>query len=546
MRKGKARNFKLRIFTAAISIILATSMLPIGVYAESEVASSVLDEIMSINTKPKTFDLDISPYGTKKGEAFMLAPQNELMLLRSWNGASSGTYTWHGKFRHGNDVYTNTDVSKGKMSLIDSTAANGGPFNEKGIYSDRSALRFMQAVAFDPTGSGRDDHVAFIGFNNTVYNPYGDHGYGSIQVYVMNTNTGKVSELMHAGYATHLIGTALEEADSANFFAITAGHYDKNRTGETLVTYSPLHEGNYCLKEWTVKYESGSDIPVLTTIKSGKKYLHQTYTNPDYEGPAMANSGQMGEMLACSLASGDIDGDNIDDIAVLSYVTDPEKTGSRDYTKLRATFYSPELVIVRGSTGSILEKATPVRHWVRASDGTQEIDDVECKIYRTVAAPSVAMGDIDGNGRDEIVTAGWSVDLFTPNSNQNTTKKRKLVSGVTAYIYGADGDSIPRLFWKQYTDFSKNEIINTWSKAVISWREGAYNDNDRATAVPQFKVETVAINGGSSSEYIFLNGTLSLFREAVLFTLILPNISSMLTIPVIIWVLHMRISALWQ
>ncbi len=511
-KEGRSR-LTLRIISSAVCILLTLGMLPIHGYAEAAAVSTVLDEIMSINTEPDAFDLDISPYGTKRNEAFMLAPQNELLLLRSWNGAQSGTYTWHGNFRHGSDIYTDTNTSKGQMSLIDSTAANGGPFNNKGTYSDRRALRFMQAVAFDPTGSGRDDHVAFIGFDHETYNPYGDHGYGNIQVYVLNANTGKVSELTHAGYATQLYGKALEEADAANFFGITAGHYDKNRVGETLVTYSPLHEGNYCIKEWTVTYEQGSDIPVLNVIKSDKQYLHQTYTNPDYEGRGMANSGSMGEMLACSLASGDIDGDRIDDLAVLSYVIDPEKKSGRDYTKLRATFYSPELVVVRGSTGSILAKNGAVRHWVRASDGTEEKGGTECTVYRTVAGPSVAMGDLNGDGKDEIVTAGWAVNLFVPKNNTNTIKERKLIEGVNAYIYGSDGDRVPRLFWGEFTEFDTNKVVNLWSKAAITWRDGAYNDDDRSTTVPQFKVECVALNGGGSAEYIFMNGTLNLFND---------------------------------
>ncbi len=516
--KKESRSLKLRIFSAVVSFLLAVSMLPIHTFAETAAAQSAYDKIMANNSAPDAFgNNDLSPYGTKKGEAFMLAPQNEMMLVRTYGDIQR--YSWHKGYAFGENVYTDTNISAGRLSYIDlvydSNAVAGicGPFKERGFIDYHESLRFMQAIAFDPTGSGRDDHVAFIGYSVYAFNPYNDIA-GAIQVYVMNTNTGKVSEMTHAGYSRIDPFMILDESDASNFFGITAGHYDKNRTGETLVTYSALHDSNYCIKEWTVTYESGSSTPVLNVIKSDKTYLHKSYKDSGGAGATMGKSKDMGERLACNLASGDVNGDGIDDLAVLSYVMDPRNNGDNQYhTGLAPTFYSPELVVVLGSTGSILGKSSQFRHWVRASDGEVKVDDVNCKVYRSVVAPSVDIGDVNGDGRDEVVTAGWALDIYERKDNSTKTQKREMVDGVTTYVYGYsdDGKNLPRLSWDRFTDFESNKVINKWSKAVKTWRDGAFNDNDRSTTVPQFIVKCVALNGGNAAEYIFMNGTLNTY-----------------------------------
>ncbi len=517
MKTKRGRTLKLRIFSSVICILLTLSMLPIYIFAEPTATQSAYDKIMANNSSPGAFDLDISPYGTKRGEAFMLAPQNEMMLVRTYGDIQR--YSWHKGYAFGENVYTDTNISAGRLSYIDlvydSNAVAGicGPFKERGFIDYHESLRFMQAIAFDPTGSGRDDHVAFIGYSVYAFNPYNDIS-GAIQVYVMNTNTGKVSEMTHAGYSRIDPFMFLEDSDASNFFGITAGHYDKNRTGETLVTYSALHDSNYCIKEWTVTYESGSSTPVLNVIKSDKTYLHKSYKDSGGAGATMGKSKDMGERLACNLASGDVNGDGIDDLAVLSYVMDPRNNGDNQYhTGLAPTFYSPELVVVLGSTGSILGKSSQFRHWVRASDGDIKVDDVNCKVYRSVVAPSVDIGDVNGDGRDEVVTAGWALDIYERKDNSSKTQKREMVDGVTTYVYGYsdDGKNLPRLSWDRFTDFESNKVINKWSKAVKTWRDGAFNDNDRSTTVPQFIVKCVALNGGNAAEYIFMNGTLNTY-----------------------------------
>lgn len=72
-------------------------------------------------------------------QAFMLSTENELLTYSSFDLGNTGQ---------------NLDHITMRWSDIDAD----------GYYNDRKGYAaYMQAVAFDPNGTGRDDHVAFVG-----------------------------------------------------------------------------------------------------------------------------------------------------------------------------------------------------------------------------------------------------------------------------------------------------------------------------------------------------------------------------------------------
>ena len=106
---------------------------------------------------------------------------------------------------------------------------------------------FTEAVALDPTSSGYNDHVAFVGFDGS--DPQNDKVY----LWVMDANTGEYSTVCEVGDASwigeearnehynfgiHSVNDVsnMHQHKAANFFANTAGDYDGDRK-DTIVIY---------------------------------------------------------------------------------------------------------------------------------------------------------------------------------------------------------------------------------------------------------------------------------------------------------------------
>ena len=168
----KSANVKIRRMTAVVLMLLAgllmciTGLLPSEARAEetsttisttSNQFSSILDQNI---TESVDEDISETPYGIEKNQAFMLSTENELLVLSSHDmQTSEGTQNAR--------YYDNTN--NGAYAKDSTTSADN-------VYQ---ALAFSETVAFDATGSGRNDHVAYVGYDQTA-----GGGSGSIVMYV--------------------------------------------------------------------------------------------------------------------------------------------------------------------------------------------------------------------------------------------------------------------------------------------------------------------------------------------------------------------------
>lgn len=139
-----------RGFAILLSVILMAACFPLSIFAEDTTQGPDFSgtNLMNLeNVQPSGYTTTTNPYGYDVGMPFLMVEQNELMYLNVW----------------GNQVRQASYFDMGTESSLPTFARKKSGAN--GTFSvDTYAL--MEAVAFDPTGSGRKDHVAFVGISN--------------------------------------------------------------------------------------------------------------------------------------------------------------------------------------------------------------------------------------------------------------------------------------------------------------------------------------------------------------------------------------------
>ncbi len=505
--KKKNRGLSVRIMTALLSVLLL-----MGLFPYVNVSAATAEEILSVfdSSAPSEYKAGENPYGYATNQEFLMAAQNELLLLRSHN-AGNIKNNWYSGFNAGS---FNGNDSSAKLQNIDESSS---PFSSSGSYSSQKSYPFTNAVAFDPMGTGRDDHVAYIGFNPDGEKSDGSGEQGEIVVYVMNVNSGVTSVAYHGGWAPYMKDKDFEQFEVDSLFAITAGKYTDSDK-ETFVVYIAGEDGTYTLQEWKVTTSNSQSI-YLSCIGESKNLLHTEYVNTCTE---MAKTNRKENMLHVSLETGDFNGDRIDDLAVLSYIDEPtsEYWGSdfddvENHREISAKVYSPQLKIARGGgSGSVLSDGKYVKDkLIRQSENS--------RTFTTMYGCSVSAGDVDGDGVDELVAAGYERDVYH-NSDVISGVYYDLARLVTIWEFLEN--HITELLFEQhdYQD-TQNKIYNIWTSDAHIEFSGEYGINrgeckydKKIQVIPQFKTECVALNGDSNPEYIFLNGTLCTFENGKL------------------------------
>lgn len=392
-------------------------------------------------TEPDGFGADegyVTPYGTKKNQAFTIQEFPEIFEYSSCDvnsstaGSSTATLynTKHVEWK-GSDLYY---IEK------DSTVNDFG-----------DDYNYVQAVSLDPTGCGRRNYIAFVGYKRADKDIY---------VWFMNAETKKkVGNPVKVADADW-IENYLETVHAKNFFQITAGDYDGDGK-DTVVVYAGANQG----AKLTAVTLNGTSV----TAKQLSGYEHKSYSN-------VRGSYQVRNIMGMALYSGDVNGDGIDDLAALAYANNLSGT----YSEVDVEAYVPQLTVAFGKDGASIYNLEKQYTAVGEFKNGQ---------YVTMAAPGVAIGDIDGDGFNEIAVAG-----FTNYTQEN--KKINLQDGkVTFAAYNCDtgvvslNGNIVVLDGNDVSGISKGDSL----------REDDY-------LWQQFAVECVQYGGYKTRELVFLNG----------------------------------------
>ena len=460
--KMDKRSIFERGFAILLSVILMAACFPLSIFAEDTTQGPDFSgtNLMNLeNVQPSGYTTTTNPYGYDVGMPFLMVEQNELMYLNVW----------------GNRVHQASYFDMGTESSLPTFARKKSGAN--GTFSvDTYAL--MEAVAFDPTGSGRKDHVAFVGISNK-------RGY----LWVIDTRQkagSDRSEPVDIGDFQYMYdGNSFEVPTYANrsFLNIVAGDFDGDGK-ESIVVYTPesYKAGGCQIQQWDYDGDSLSKRGKSNSLLMGYYNDHPWYDKEDSEG-------NQRRKLGVSMAVGDFNGDCVDDLAVLSYCHRlPKDEAQIDY-------YRPVVKIVygtKGDTSSIVTKSAAQSEEFYTSKGRSGGRDR----YEFPVGASLTCGDFDGDGDVDLFLAGMLGQLGTwKKNNQQVNETIDMKAG---YLY------IGKL------SNSGNGFVKTTNQTIESngWTDGGYHNADDVWQ--QLAVESVAINGKGrgAKELVFLSGTL--------------------------------------
>ena len=452
-----------RGFAILLSVILMAACFPLSIFAEDTTQDPDFSgtNLMNLeNVQPSGYTTTTNPYGYDIGEPFLMVEQNELMYLNAWD----------------NKVRQASYFSMGSESALNTFAKNKS--GSSGTFSNPN-YKLMQAVSFDPTGSGRRDHVAFVGVGQDK------KGY----MWVIDTTKGTDSDrspLVEIGNFSYMFdANAFEVPTYSNrsFLNIVAGDFDGDGK-ESIVVYTPesSNAGGCQIQQWDYDGGSLSQRGKSNSLLMGYYNDHPWYDKEDSEG-------NQRRKLGVSMAVGDFNGDCVDDLAVLSYCHRlPKDEAQIDY-------YRPVVKIVygtKGDTSSIVTKSAAQSEEFYTSKGRSGGRDR----YEFPVGASLTCGDFDGDGDVDLFLAGMLGQLGTwKKNNQQVNETIDMKAG---YLY------IGKL------SNSGNGFVKTTNQTIESngWTDGGYHNNDDVWQ--QLAVESVAINGKGrgAKELVFLSGTL--------------------------------------
>ena len=459
-----------RGFAILLSVILMAACFPLSIFAEDTTQDPDFSgtNLMNLeNVQPSGYTTTTNPYGYDIGEPFLMVEQNELMYLNAWD----------------NKVRQASYFSMGSESALNTFAKNKS--GSSGTFSNPN-YKLMQAVSFDPTGSGRRDHVAFVGVS-------GQNKKGYMWVIDTTKGTGSdCSQQVEIGDFSYMFDKSDFEVptySNRSFFNIVAGDFDGDGK-ESIVVYTPKqtprNQASGCqIQEWD--YDGSNKA--LSQRGEGNSLLMGYYNDhPWYD--VEDSEGNQRRKLGVSMAVGDFNGDCVDDLAVLSYCHRlPKNDAQIDY-------YRPVVKIVYGTKGdtgsSIVTKSAAQSEEFYTSKGRSGGRDR----YEFPVGASLTCGDFDGDGDVDLFLAGMLGQLGTwKKNNQQVNETIDMKAG---YLY------IGKL------SNSGNGFVKTTNQTIESngWTDGGYHNNDDVWQ--QLAVESVAINGKGrgAKELVFLSGTL--------------------------------------
>ena len=474
------RNKGIRIIAMLLALLMTVTLMPSVGMSEvkaDDTGKRKYNEYMQTKSMKQYEDPAYEPYGYGVDVPFYLNKQSELLFYRTSSQSKGDIDTFFDKL----NKESTDDVLGGKKA----SAMKAPPTKLKKAY-------FVQAVAFDPTGSSRDDHIAFIGV-------YYEESKVRCYVWVYDTVKRRWTSEFNLGQFDDASCTWMEDKhitdyEAVHFLSITAGDYDGDGR-DTLVAFASFNGTNgYSLLELECKYPSFT-VGYYENNPKGTALRHDEYTD------TLAKKNTTETRMACELDTGDLNGDGLDDLVALTYI------GNYNDTDLVLETYRPIVRYAYGEKGkgrltSRFSGEMDTWHWK------------EGYYWRSQVSPGMSVGDIDDDGKDEIVTAGILLLQKKKKLNDGTFISERIhkdfyTKKIFACIVGVDEeDNAVQKYWDEMD-------ANAWTTSGFYTSEDIWN---------KMAVQCVAVNGAGNAKQVFIGGTLYMWNKSALQSVHTPEI----------------------
>ena len=467
-----------------LSILLTLCMVmcaisPVMSYADPGVSasgSSAYGALLTPDTTPPAgwAEDESNPYGTKKGQPFAITPWYEPIIYSYRNAerqAAQDHTKVYSKWTFGINIAECTP-SAHKVSAVDNVA-------------------FAVGTAYDPLGTGRNDHAIFVGLCDM------DNSKNTAKIcyWVQNLVNNKRSELQKIAdapmWACKKPGYGeLEYQEFRHYFNVTAGDYDGDGKMTAVITYA----GNDDL--WGI---AGTGISGEQSLSRKSFVKSKGSGNAYFDG--WNTTLYERDQITKSLVSADIDRDGCDELIVYAGIADPDKIDGRDKEISGDSFRKAvsKLSVYKAENGNLKrvdqKSLITLNHEDEKADGSRYYDHIR---YGNLAA-----GDINGDGWQEIIVAGYFREV--------REEKQK------GFIWDKKTDNENMGFAVYY---GQNKSITNVQKTTMSGYTA--NGTTDLGVKPKPAMTSVAINGRGTPEQVWIagglyevqqNGALNLLRD---------------------------------
>ncbi|MBQ4233672.1 MAG: FG-GAP repeat protein, partial [Firmicutes bacterium] len=321
MNNSKTRGRIRRLLAIWMSLAMVFSAFPaafFAVYADSaqsdlSTGQAILQQENIVPTElkgskalpPSVFENDpvLTGADDNGSSPFLLSEYNELFLFRNGGEThdgikSLGAWYFLGEDENGIDM-TRTSLDSDGYSWVETINTE----NVEAVEPDFSGTRlddysFMAGTSFDPLGSGRKQYAAYVGWEET-----GSGGVMSVMIYDPVSGDYKASVLGNADWVKRADPHYFE---MQNVMAITAGDYDGDGK-DSLIAFC-CGDGSD-LRLYEVTY-NGTRLSTSEVFNIDAYLVYKDYLNTSEKASFL-----MRHKPVVSLATGDFDGDGLDEFA---------------------------------------------------------------------------------------------------------------------------------------------------------------------------------------------------------------------------------------